>query len=664
MSGGEIHTLRRDFETRGVLDLKEVGAHRYAADSRTEVLCIAYAVDDGAVELWVQGDPVPAPWREAANNPDWEVEAHNDAFESAIEKYFLAPRYGFPLVPIERHRCSMVMASALGLPSKLEKLAEALGLENRKDEAGYRQMMQMTKPRKKRKGETADGILYHDDPDRRQRLGEYCKQDVKVEREASDVLRALAPEEHKLWQLTAIINDRGFHVDRAFAEAARKITEAAAPEANIELTKLTEGEVTSVNQVAKLHAWLRKRGYAGKSLNKKVVEKQLASDKLTPVARQVVELRLGSAHAATNKIDALLAWAGDDDRVRGGFKHHGASTGRWAGQGFQPQNLKRIDSKTDLEAAIAAVATGDYNLMREKYDKPLAIVGECSRPMICAAPGHALMGADFSSIESRVLAWIAGEEWKVESYRRFDQTHDPRDEPYCITACKIYRVPDGTVTKKSDPEKRGNGKICDLAFGYGGGLRAWRNFDTSDRYTDEEVQKFKTDWRTTHPRIKQFWEDIDRAACIAVSDRGRIVPCGGTLFKCFGSFLAMKLPSGRKVSYPFPRIMKGKYGPAVTFMDNAQGKFADCNHGNGAYGGIWTENLVSGIARDLLALAMLRIEAAGYPIILTVHDEIVVEVPEGFGSEEEFTRLMTQLPDWAAGLPVTADVWTDQRYTK
>ena len=152
------------------------------------------------------------------------------------------------------------------------------------------------------------------------------------------------------------------------------------------------------------------------------------------------------------------------------FRFHGAATGRWAGQGFQPQNLKRITLKKDeLDAAIAAVATGDYEHVRARYERPLAIVGECSRPMICAAPGHMLIGADFSAIESRVLAWVAGEEWKLESYRRFDATQDPRDEPYCITACKIFRVPDGSFTKES-PE-RGVGKTCDLAFGYMGGAR-------------------------------------------------------------------------------------------------------------------------------------------------------------------------------------------------
>ena len=174
---------------------------------------------------------------------------------------------------------------------------------------------------------------------------------------------------------------------------------------------------------------------------------------LPPPVRRVLELRLGGAQAAVKKIDALLARAGDDDRVRGAFRYHGASTGRWAGEGFQPQNLKR-PAVEDLDAAIAAVATGDYEHVRKLYPRPLSVVGDCSRSMIIAAPGHVLIGADFSSIESRVLAWVAGEEWKLDSYRRFDATRDPRDEPYCVTACKIFRVPSGTYTKKSPERER------------------------------------------------------------------------------------------------------------------------------------------------------------------------------------------------------------------
>ena len=659
-----LHVLHRDIEGYGPLDLRVVGAHRWAADPRSGIYCVAYAVDDGPPQLWVPPDPVPPEYFEAANNADWAVAAHNDPYESTVERYKLYPQYGFPLIPPERHVCTQAAALALGLPAKLGRLADVLELANRKDAAGEKLMLQMARPRKRRKDEIAEGLLYFDDPERRARLGKYCCQDMEVEREIYNVLRALSASEHALRVLSSRINDRGFHVDRNFAEAARRIAQAAAPEINAELAEITGGDVTSIAQIAKLQIWLQQQGCTAKKLDKKAIEKLLLdAELLPPPVRRVLELRQGGAQAAVKKIDALLARAGDGDRIRGAFRYHGAATGRWAGQGYQPQNLKRLTVKDEgLDAAIAAVATGDYEHVRARYERPLAIVGECSRPTICAASGHALIGGDFSSVESRALAWTAREEWKLESYRRFDETHDPRDEPYCITACKIFRVPDGSFMKES-PE-RGVGKICDLAFGYMGALGAWRKFEP-EKFTDEEVEKFKSEWRAAHPKIVELWHALDRAAWTAVRERGRVVQCGCVAFKCSGAFLFLRLPSGRKISYPNPRIkIISPREQVVIFSDNAAGQFTDCRHGHGAYGGTWTENVVSGISRDLLVEAMQRIEAAGYPIVLHCHDEIVAEVPEGLANTEEFTHLMTQVPSWASGLPIAAGVWSGPRYCK
>jgi DNA polymerase bacteriophage-type len=376
--------------------------------------------------------------------------------------------------------------------------------------------------------------------------------------------------------------------------------------------------------------------------------------------QRVLELRLGGAQAAVKKIDALLARAGEDDRVRGAFRYHGASTGRWSGEGFQPQNLKRPVVE-DLVAATAAVATGDYAHVQKLYSRPLAVVGDCSRSMICAAPEYALIGADFSAIESRVLAWVAGEAWKLDAYRRYDATHDPRDEPYCVLACKMLHVPEGSITP--DKPERAYGKTGDLACGYMGGANAIEKF-APGVFSEAEKERIKAEWRAAHPVIKRFWYAIDRAAWTAMRDRGRVVRCGSVAFKSNGTFLQLKLPSSRKLSYPQPRIIGDEREQYVLFSDNGLGQFKDCRHGLGAYGGLWTENIVSGIARDLLAEAMLRIEAAGYSIVLHVHDEIVAEVPNGFGSTDEFTHLMTRKPVWALDLPIAAKAWAGLHYCK
>jgi DNA polymerase bacteriophage-type len=514
------HVLHRDYETRGTVLLKAVGTHRYAADPHTEILCVAYAVDDDPVQLWIPGNPVPPEFIEAARNSRWVLAAHGDHFETAIEQHVLAPRYGWPLVPLERHVCTMALTLARGLPARLSAAADALELANRKDASGERLMHQTSKPRHARQGEDPAGTYWFDDQERLDRLYAYCRQDVEVERELHVRLSPLPPDEQAIWVLSSKINDRGFCVDRKFAEAARTIAQAAAPEINQELATVTGGAVTGINQIARLQAWLIEQGYSVNKLDRKAIEKLLLDPELSPQVQRVLELRLGGAQAAVKKIDALLARAGSDDRVRGAFRYHGASTGRWAGEGFQPQNLKRSVVE-DLDAAIAAISTGDYQHVRSLYAQPLAVIGDCSRSMITAAPGHMLIGADFSSIESRVLAWVSGEEWKLDSYRRFDATRDPRDEPYCITACKIFSVAPGSFDKSS-PE-RGIGKTCDLAFGYAGGLGAWRKFQP-DQFSDQEVEKFKTDWRTAHPAITRFWHKIDRAAWTAVRERGSRLP--------------------------------------------------------------------------------------------------------------------------------------------
>ena len=657
--GSTAHVLHRDYETRSQAILKLVGPHRYAADPRSEVLCCAYAVDDDPVQLWRPGDPIPPEFLEAARNSNWIVIAHNDAFETAIEQQLLHLHYAWPVIPLERHRCTMAMALAAGLPARLSLAADALELGNRKDTAGERLMHQTSKPRRAHKDEDPSQVYWFDDDARLQRLSAHCKQDVEVERELYNRLPPLSPAEQSLWELTCKINIRGFYVDRKFAGAARQIAQAAVPEIDQEIAEITGGDVTSINQVARLTAWLQAHGCTLQKLDRAAVERQLGKDDLPPTVRRALELRLGGAQAAVKKIDALLARAGADDRIRGGFRYHGAGTGRWTGEGFQAQNLKRpvVD---DLNSAIAAVATGSYQHLRRSYPRPLAVIGDCSRAMICAATGKTLIGADFSSIESRVLAWVAGEEWKLDSYRRYDATHDPRDEPYCITACRIFNKPIGTYTK--DSPERNVGKTCDLAFGYAGGINAFRKF--SDKFTDEQVKQFNKDWRAAHPEIKRLWYRLDRAAWTAVQQRGRTVRCSVVTFRCDGTFLRLKLPSGRKLSYPQPRIIGDEREQHVVFADNAAGQFQDCRHGQGAYGGLWTENVVSSIARDLLADAMLRIEAAGYPIVLHVHDEVVAEVPEGFGSLDDFTRLMVRKPVWALDLPIAAKAWTGKRYCK
>jgi DNA polymerase len=649
--------LHHDFESRSTLDLSDVGTWRYAADSTTDVWCCSYAVDDGPVELWVPGNSVPAAFIEAANNPDWLVCAFNDQFERLIEQHIMGPRYGWPTIPIERHRCLQAAAASLALPRKLEKVAETLALKNQKDMQGHKVMLQMSKPRRRRKNEDPSKLYWFDDDHRREILYKYCKQDTAVERELHERIGLLTAEEQALWLLDAAVNDRGIHIDRRLLDAAIRITGNVRSTISAELNKLTEGAVESVYQIARMLDWLAAHDCKIPNLSKSTLEKALARPELPPATRRVLELRLDGAHAAVAKLATMRDWLTTDNRARGCFKFHGAATGRWTSHGIQVQNLKRpvVD---DLDAAIEAVYAGDLG----KYPRPMSVVGDITRALISAQPGHKFIAADFSGVESRITAWLSGQESKLAQWAKFDQTQDPADEPYFLIGRDIFGI-----AKES---ARAIGKTGDLAFGYMGGIGAYRKLAPGDNSTDEQIKGRQYAWRDAHPMTRDFWTVLNRKTVQAVSTPGAEIRfqrfCWQRLsFKSDGTFLRMILPSGRAIAYPFPTLKNDNRGkPCVVFMDNAAGKWTECRGGNGAYGGTWLENAVQAVARDLFAAAMQRLESAGYKIVLHVHDEIVAEVPQGFGSSEEFLRILISAPDWATGLPIAAKVRNGPRFCK
>jgi DNA polymerase len=632
-----------------------VGAWRYSEHTSTDVWCCAYAVDDGPIELWIPGDPIPAAFIEAASNPDWLVAAFNDTFERLIEQHIMAPRYGWPLIPIERHRCLQAAALARALPGSLDGAASALKLEQQKDIAGRRLMLQMARPRKPRKNEDPEQIYWFNDSGRLERLYAYCKQDTATERELAKHVPFLEGNEQALWILDQLINDRGVHIDRQLLDAALKIAEQGRAEIDVELAKVTAGEIDSVNQVKRLLKWLNDQGAKLKNIGKETLEKALTKE-LPDMVKHVIQLRLDGAHAAANKLDTMQDWLNGDSRARGTLRFHGASTGRWSSHGIQLQNLKKpvVD---DIDEAIAAVASGSLEHVRKDYPRPISVVGDITRALICAAPGHRLIAADLSGIESRVIAWVSGQKSKLDMWRRFDETGKPEDEPYYIIGRSF-----GVLEEKA----RTIGKIADLAFGYQGSIGAWRKLAPDDPAPDDQIKLLQSRWHDAHPRTKEFWKAINGKAITAVRFPHRRVafqrPEWRHLsFESDGTFLFMQLPSGRKLAYPFPSLHTDtEWGSAsVVFMDTSKGWSE-----NSAYGGLWTENVVSAIARDILAEAMQRLEAAGYGIVLHVHDEIVAEAPDGFGSVEEFVGILTAPPAWAEGLPLAAKGRNGPRFAK
>jgi DNA polymerase len=550
----------------------------------------------------------------------------------------------------------VIVKPALALPATLEKVALSLGLEQQKDRAGHDNMLRMSRPRKPTKKEDPKGLYWNDDQERREWLYSYCKQDVETERAVHARVGHLSPEEQAVWILDATINDRGIYIDRELAEASIRIAGLAHEEINAELRTLTEGAATSLNQTAKLIDWLAAHGCEVANVQKETLRRALTLKDLPQGARRVMELRLDGAHAAADKFKTMMAWRNPDGRIRGAFKYHGASTGRWSSHGVQLQNMKR-PLVEDMGAAIEAVATGDFAHLRSLYPRPMSVIGDIARGTICARPGCRLVAADFSGVESRITAWLSGQQSKLDQWAKFDSTKDPADEPYSIVGHSCGLPPELA---------RNKGKTADLAFGYGGGEGAYRKLAPDDPSNSAEIKQYQQVWQRAHPATVRFWGDINRAAIKAVQSRGKVFNANERIsFKCDGDFLRMRLPSKRELAYPFPRLTTNeRCDCVVSFKDIQQGQWADCRHGLGAWHGTWIENAVQAVARDLFAAAMPRLEANGYPIVLHVHDEIVGEVPLGFGSADEFLQIITKFPDWAEGMPVSAKIWESTRFCK
>ena len=644
-----------DIETRSTLALETAGAWHYAADRTTEVLCVGFAIDDAEPEIWTPRQPIPQSFIAAATDPNWLIVAHNYGFERAIATRILEPRYDWPQIPIAQQRCSMTLALANALPGGLDAAAAALGLAIQKDAEGYKLMRKMSRPLPKRKRDAPGDIRWHDTPEARERLATYLKRDVIIERMVFNALPPMPPAEQAHWELDAIVNARGFCTDIALAVAARNLARDERRQLNAEIADLTDGEITSIDQVARIQAYVERHGHQLTSLNKRSVAAVLAHEPGEAV-RCVLELRREGARASVRKLERLLAMVDADNRLRGSLRFHAAHTGRWSGRGYQPQNLKRPETK-DLDTAVDAVLSGDRERVRE-LGAPLTIAGDVQRSVICAAPGHKLIAGDFSAIESRVLARLANEQWKLETYRKYDETGDPKLEPYCVLASQALRRP---VTPDQENDRQ-IGKTYDLAFGFGGGRGAWRKFDTSDTYSDAEIESFKQQFRQTHRATVRFWHALERAAHRTVRTKQRTALGNQFCFHMERGTLLMMLPSGRHLAYPEARMVPGKFEETcnIRHKDNANGAWADTD----TWYGTLVENAVQAVARDLLVAAMQRLETAGYKVVLHVHDEIVCEVPEDFGSEDEFLRLMLELPDWAVGLPIAGKVRSGKRYAK
>ncbi len=649
-----------------------VGVRAYAEHPTTEVLCVGYARGNGPVGTWVPPDPIPETVLAAAADPSCLWVAHNAAFERAVLECILIPRHGWPMVPVDRHVCTMALALAHAYPGSLDGVAKILGLVNQKDVAREKIVRVMWKPRKPRRGEDPTKTYWVDSPELRTHLHIYNQQDVGVERELHQHprLQALPAAEQDTWVLDAEINDRGVRIDAPLAAAASRLAAQALADLNARIRRETGGAVDAATKNEKLKAWLTsqgvklprklRKGELRTSLDADDIEKLLAGDLPNARVRAALEIRLQAAQSAASKIDRMLRTRCADGRVRGLFKYYGATTGRWSGAGFQPQNLKRPELlKTDaaIAAAIKIVKAEDYTTLEKKYGDVLGVIGDLCRSMIIPAPGYRFIVGDFSAIEARVLAFLAGDADKLAAFRQFDCGLG-RDI-YCVTAEQVL----GLSGLHSKSPERGLGKIFELGLGFQMGanklLAQIRKVNASS--TLEDAARWVRTWRAKNPRIVTYWAQLNATAMAAVRNPGRSFPCRSITFAMCDSVLSLRLPSGRELNYPAPVIRPGRFGKKqLMFTDMEAGR----RRGRHMYGGAWAENATQAVARDLLVEGMKRLRAAGYKLVMHAHDEACAEMPIGEGSLEEFKPLLIEVPAWAQGLPVAAKVFECTRFKK
>jgi DNA polymerase len=637
-----------DVESFSKINLKTSGAHIYAADPSTGIHFFCYAVDNDDEQTWRPGDPIPEPF---AHPEDHRFIADNWTFEREMHARILVAHHGFPPIPLENQDCAQRLALASAYPAELGLRCAALGLPYKKDIEARKAMLRLAKPPAKKPK----------DPGQRARdlvlLEERCRTDVEATRACyrSQLLRPLPDEERRQLLLDAKINDRGIGANVPFLKAMRDLAITERNAINTRLCELTECAITSVDQVARIKRAIAARGFEMESLGKHAVAAALAADPDAYV-QELLTLRQRGAYASVRMAKRLLGYATGDGRIRGALRIYGAGPGRWSSPGPQLQNLKRNDDEYPGHLIDAVLAGDRAELAR--YGNPLAVAAQLSRAALCARPGHVLICADFASIESRVLAWLAGEKWKLDNFFEFDRLRAAGDEAgaakienYRVVASKMLSVPLDQVGKA----QRQQGKAGDLSCGYAGSVGAWRRIvGPKDARSDAEIKTNVWQWRYAHPATRRFWDLLEQAAHtairhnIAVDVQAHLE--GPKIVAAFdGDALTVTVPSGRAINYPGAHLVpNGKFEngePDVEHFDNAKGQWKPVR----AWFGLLVENIVQGTARDLLAAALLRFAARGWRIVFHCHDEIVIEIPAGTVAEAEVLAELTRPPAWAAG---------------
>lgn len=650
----KVRTIHCDLETFSEAPLPKTGVYRYAEDPSFEILLFGISIDDGPVTVYdlKSGDSLP----EVVISDLLDPSVIKWAFNAQFERICIS-RYLWDMGRLERGtylspcgwRCDMVWAGYLGFPMNLKGAGEALGLEQQKMEEGKSLITYFCKPyRPTSKNDYGERNLPHHDPKKWELFKQYNARDVEVEMDIARKL-ALHPVPEFVWEeyiIDQTINDRGILVDKQMVENAISIDQESKKHLKEEMQEVTG--LPNPQSVLQMQRWLRENGVELDSLGKKEIAAELAG--IEEPMRSVLLLRQQLAMSAVKKYQAMETAACSDGRCRGMFQFYGANrSGRWAGRIVQLQNLFR-NSLPDLEEARALVKQGNYDALSTLYQSIPEVLAQCVRTAFIPAPGSKFIVADFSAIEARVLAWLAGEQWVLDSFAA-------GKDIYCETASRMFHVP---VEKHGvNGGLRQKGKQATLSCGYGGSVGALIAMGALDSgMKEEELQPLVNAWREANPNIVRLWWAVDRAVKTAVKER-TTTNTHGLTFRYQGGMLYITLPSGRCLSYVKPRIGENRFGgESVTYMGTDFTKHWSRIE---TFGGKLVENIVQAISRDILCHAMKCLSQ--YRIVAHVHDEVIVEaLPET--TVEEVCSLMATVPPWASGLILRADGYQCDFYQK
>lgn len=698
--------LTKDFETRSQANLKLVGAYQYSLHPSTRPTCLAFKLHGESRIYFLDFNTVNSPWRrlpakfrwmwEALIDEGFEFSAHNSFFERCIYDNIMVKRYGWPEIPPRQRRCTAAKAAACALPRALDKVGDALKLNVVKDKRGHAVVMATCKPTKKwnawkklqdrlkagsrmnaktlAKAHEPEPPVFLEpehDPKVWADLYAYCKQDVRAEEAVDDAIPDLIPQEQEVWHFNQKLNWRGLTVDVPTITKIVSIMDREDTERLKELDKVTMGLVSKPGSIRSIKSFLEIDGIKPSNLQAKTIEDLLKGFDLSSDTRRLLELRKLLTMASTKKYRAFLANAAADHRVRDLALYHAASTGRDGGQRLNPYNFPRgviYVEKGKPYAAVDNVAELDFDMLQLLYGQTLPLVfSSILRNMIVPSPGCELFVGDFSKVEVAVLWWLAGNEPGLQILRA-------GKDPYIYMAAanlgKTYEEVERAVNAEEkwalDARQLGKAQILGCGFGMGAAKFLKTGWDQYRlKLSEDQSVEAVTAYRFANEAVPKVWKAYEKAAIGAV-ETGSVYEAGKCRFFTKNNFLWVELPSGRRLAYRDPQISwrESEYGPRKTLefwaVNSKTKKWAL----ERTWGGTLTENIVQATARDCLMPGLLRLEDAGYRVLLSVYDEAVTERKTGRGSVSEFTELLCRLPAWGEGLPLEAKAWADRRYKK